>query len=251
MEVTTTRIIEALLLPPGGLILAALIGLLGWRFRFGRWLLVWAILLQWLLTLPVTASLLYLGLERHPAISLEQLRETAPEAIVVLGGGRELGAPEYGGDTVSEHSLTRLRYAAKLARETRLPVIPSGGYPGVIGVPEAVLGRDVLKQEFGVSVAAIEPHSNTTWENARYTAQLMKQLGIQRIVLVTDAAHMPRSLYAFERNGIHPLPAPTNFQSLSRHEISPVERYLPSAQAARESSYAIHEYLGYLWYLMK
>lgn len=251
MEVTTTRLIEALLLPPGGLVLAALVGLLGWRFRLGRWLLVLAILLQGLLTLPATATLLYLGLERYPPVSREQLRDAAPEAIVVLGGGRELGTPEYGGDTVSEHSLMRLRYAAKLARETHLPVIPSGGHPGSIGVPGAILSRDILKDEFGVSVLAIEPHSNTTWENARYTAQLMKQLGIQRIILVTDAAHMPRSLYAFERSGIHPLPAPTNFQSLSRHEISPIERYLPSAQAAKESSYAIHEYLGYLWYLMK
>lgn len=251
LEVTTTRIIEALLLPPGGPILLALAGLLWWRTRFGRWMLAWAILLQWMLSLPVTADLLFMGLERHPPLTPGQLQAGDPQAIVVLGGGRELGAPEFGGDTVSEHSLARLRYAAKLARETNLPVIPSGGNPGAVGVPEATLGGDILRNEFGVTVGGIERRSNTTWENARYTAQLMQQLDIQRIILVTDAAHMPRSLYAFERNGIHPLPAPTNYQSLTLQEISPVERYLPSGHAVRESSYAIHEYLGYLWYLTK
>jgi len=251
MDVATSRVIEALLLPPGGLSLFAFTGLLFWRTRLGRWMLAWALLLQWLLSLPVTADLLYLGLERYPPVSQAEIEAAAPEAIVVLGGGRNLNAPEYAGDTASEHTLTRLRYAAKIARQTGLPVIPSGGNPGAKGVPEAKISRDILRNEFAVEVKEIEPHSNTTWENARYTAQLMKQLGIQRIILVTDAAHMARALYAFERNGIEPLPAATNYQSIASQEVSRIERYLPSGLAVRDCSYAIHEYLGLLWYRMK
>jgi uncharacterized SAM-binding protein YcdF (DUF218 family) len=251
VDVTTSRIIEALLLPPGSLILLAIIGLFFWRSRFGRWILTWALLLQWLLSLPVTADLLYLGLEYYPPLNPAEIKATAPEAIVVLGGGRDLNAPEYGGDTISERGLMRLRYAAKIAKQTGLPIIPSGGNPGAIGVPEAKISRDILRNEFAVEVQEIEPHSNTTWENARYTAQLMKRIGVQRIILVTDAAHMARALYAFERNGIRPLPAPTNYQSIVSQQVSPIERYLPSGLAVRDCSYAIHEYLGLFWYRLK
>lgn len=251
MDVATTRLIEALLLPPGGLLFLGLLGLLLWRLKTGRWLLAISLSLLLLLSLPVVAELLFLGLERHPAVTTAQIEAEQPEAIIVLCGGRDLDAPEYGGDTVSQQTLTRLRYAARLARQTGLPVIPSGGNPGAIGIPEAKLSRDILQEEFAVKVIGIESHSNTTWENARYTAQLLKTLGLSRILLVTDAAHMPRALYAFHRNGLQPLPAPTHFVSITGGEISPLERYLPKGNTLRETSYAFHEYLGWLWYRTK
>ena len=251
MDVATSRLIETLILPPGSLLLLGLLGLLLVRHALGRRLLAFSLVTLLLLSLPVTSDLLYRTLETEPVITPERLTAAQPQAIVVLGGGRDLGAPEYGGDSISPRTLGRLRYAAKLARETGLPVIPSGGNPGSIGVAEAVLARDLLIRELGVQVMAIERRSNTTWENARYTAQLMKQLGIEDIILVTDAWHMKRSLYAFERNGLHPLPAPTNFLSVTSGLVSPAERYLPSANALKESRDALHELLGMLWYRLK
>ena len=251
MDVSITRLIETLILPPGGLLLLALIGLSLWRLAFGRRLLGFSLILLLLLSLPITSELLHRTLETESVIDPARIASEQPQAIVVLGGGRDLDAPEYGGDTLSPRSLGRLRYAAKLAREHRLPVIPSGGNPGSLGVAEAVLARDLLTTEFAVPVMAIERRSNTTWENARYMAQLMKQQGIGRIVLVTDAGHMSRSLYAFERNGIQPIPAPTNFLSTPNRFAEPGGRYLPSAQALKESRDALHELLGMLWYRIK
>jgi uncharacterized SAM-binding protein YcdF (DUF218 family) len=251
LDVTTTRLIESLILPPGGLLFLSLLGLLLWRHAFGRRLLALSLILLLLLSLPVTSELLYRTLETEPVITPERIAADKPQAIVVLGGGRDLDAPEYAGDTISPRTLGRLRYAAKLARETGLPVIPSGGNPGAIGVAEALIARDLLTGEFGVPVMTIERRSNTTWENARYTAQLMKQQGIERIILVTDAGHMNRSLYAFERNGITPIPAPTHYLSVTRRTVSLAERYLPSGSALKESSDALHELLGLLWYRLK
>ncbi len=48
---------------------------------------------------------------------------------MVLGGGRYRDAPEYGNDTVGEYTLVRLRYAAKLHRETGFPLLVTGGRP--------------------------------------------------------------------------------------------------------------------------
>jgi uncharacterized SAM-binding protein YcdF (DUF218 family) len=251
VDVATTRIIEALALPPGGLLLLALVGLLLWRLKLGRSLLALSLTLLLALSLPISSDMLYLALESIPVISADRIAREQPQAIVVLGGGRWLNAPEYASDTASIRTLARLRYAAKLSRETGLPIIPSAGNPGATGEAGAVLARDLLQQEFGVPVLDIERRSNTTWENARYTAQLMKQHDIERIILVTDAGHMPRSLYAFGRNGIEPIPAPTNFRSILTQEISPLERYLPSARALHESSDALHELVGLLWYRLK
>ncbi|MEJ2453420.1 MAG: YdcF family protein [Candidatus Thiodiazotropha sp.] len=251
MDVSTTRLIEALILPPGGPLLLGLVGLLMVRISWGRRLLALSIILLFILCLPVTADLLYRSLESEPVLTSERIVSDRPQAIVVLGGGRDLNAPEYSGDTVSMRSLVRLRYAAKLSRETGLPIIPSAGNPGAIGEAGAVIARDLLQNEYHVPVLAIERRSNTTWENARYTAQLMKQHDIERIILVTDAGHMTRSLYAFRRNGIKPTPAPTNFLSVVTQEVSPIERYLPSARALNQSSDALHEFIGLLWYRLK
>jgi uncharacterized SAM-binding protein YcdF (DUF218 family) len=251
VDVATSRLIEALVLPPGGLLLLGLMGLLMWRNRLGRYLLALSLILLLIVSLPITAGLLHLSLERAPVLTAERLSLDQPQAIVVLGGGRNLNAPEYNGDTISLRSLARLRYAAKLSRKTGLPVIPSGGNPGATGKAEAVIARNLLQDEFGVPVLEIERHSNTTWENARYTAQLMKQQDIERIILVTDASHMSRALYAFRRNGIQPTPAPTNFLSSATQETSPLARYLPSAKAIKASRDALHELVGMLWYRLK
>lgn len=251
MDVTTSRIIEALVLPPGGFLLLGVVGLLLVRTRFGRSLIALSLIPLLLLSLPATSDLLYLALENEPVITPQRIAIDQPQAIVVLGGGRDLDAPEYGGDTLSPRALARMRYAARLSRETGLPVIPSGGNPGAIGEAEAVIARNLLQDEFNVPVLEIERRSNTTWENARYTAQLMKKHNIERIILVTDASHMNRSLYAFERNGIEPIPAPMNFLSITSQQISPVLRYLPSATALKESCEAVHELIGLLWYQTK
>lgn len=247
MDITTTQIIERLLLPPGGPILLGFLGLILWKLGLGRRLFVLALLLIWLFSLPVTANWLMAGLERYPALNESDIGQADAQAIVVLGGGRYQDTPEYGGDTVSQRGLLRLRYAAKLARETGLPIIPSGGMPDDLGRAEAEISADILRHELGVVVEQIETRSQTTWENARYTSQLLKKLDLDRVILVTEAFHMPRSMYAFERNGVHPLAAPTHFHYLPDVKSSLLD-FLPSGRALFVTADALHEYLGLLWY---
>ncbi len=250
MEGSVTQLINTLLLPPGGPILLAFTGLILWKLGFGRSLFVTGLLLLWLLSLPVTGKLLLSGLETYPALDEKTLNEFEAEAIVLLGASRYLAAPEYAGDTAGPEMLVRLRYAARLARLLELPVIPSGGITRGVGTAEARIYAEILRNEQGVKVDHLEPRSRNTWENARYTAQLMKQLGIQKIILVTHAAHMPRAIYAFQRNGIQPIPAPTGFLSIPPEQHSWFH-YLPNPQAMANSAYALHEYLGLVWYRLK
>ncbi|MCG7895576.1 MAG: YdcF family protein [Candidatus Thiodiazotropha taylori] len=251
MDGIDTQLIGSLILPPSGTLLLALLGLLLWWSAFGRKLVVFALLLQLLLSLPVTAELLFSHLQKYPPLSRQQLSESQASAIVVLGAGRYREAPEYASDTASMRHLSRLRYAARIARQTGLPVIPSGGKPDGTGVAEAVIAEQVLKQDFGLSVQHLEKRSKNTWENARYVARLLDGLAIERVILVTDAAHMARALYALQRHGVDAIAAPTNFEYHQSATRPLHERLIPSASAVMNISFGLHELLGRFWYSLK
>jgi len=151
------------------------------------------------------------------------------DAIVVLGGGTYFNAPEYGGiDTVGDGSLLRLRYAARLQRETGKPILVTGGKPLGNASSEAQQMKAVLEKEFNVPVQWAEDASDNTLENARYSYQLLQKTGIKRIYLVTHAWHMPRSAMAFQAAGFEVIPAPTAFTTRFRTDLL---SFVPDAKA--------------------
>lgn len=149
------------------------------------------------------------------------------EAIVVFGGGRYLHAPEYGGDTAGASTLERIRYAAKLHRETGLPILVSGGKQGGFGRrSEADIMREILESEYGLPVRWIEPESGETRENARNSAKLLRAEAIKRVLLVTHATQMPRAAQELESFEIHAVPMPTGFE---RPDETSTHLWVPSA----------------------
>lgn len=249
MEVAVTRIVEALLLPPGSPLLLGAAGLLLRRRapRTSGVLLAAALLLLYAASIPYTALSLAALLETDPPVPAFGAAEPKPQAIVVLGGGRYYDGPEYGADTVSRHTLERLRYAARLHRQTGLPILVSGGSPLGEELPEAALMQTVLEQDFGVPVAWREAGSDTTRENALHSKAILAKEGITRAYLVTHAWHMPRALASFRAAGLDPTPAPTAYTT-----AGPLERglaaWLPTGKALAMTNQALHELLGRLWY---
>lgn len=235
------KIITALVLPPMSLLLLVLCGLLLLRRRplAGRVLLLAGVILLTALSLPVTKQFLMQGLERHPVITVAQLQSA--QALVVLGAGIYPGAPEYGGDTVSRHSLERVRYAAHLQKMTGLPALFSGGSP-YGGKPEGQAMAEVM-QQMGGSARWAETTSRDTRENAQYSARILREAGIHRIVLVSHAWHLRRAIEFFEREGLVVTPAPMGF---SRPMPDAIGAWLPSADALLDSSLALKEWLGKL-----
>ena len=239
-RVLASRLLDSLILPPGGIVLLLLlVWLMWWRWpRLAHRGLAAAALLLAALSLPVTAGWLNRTLEAHVAVLPPDARF---DAIVVLGGGKRPQAVEFGGDTVSADTLLRLRYAARLARQSGKPVLVTGGAP-LGGPPEAVLMAAALS-EWQVSARWVESGSLTTADNARLSAGLLRQAGVQRIALVSQAWHLPRAIRAFERQGLTVLPAPTAF---TRHEEQGWLAWLPRASALQESRRALREWLGLL-----
>ena len=243
-----TNLAAALLLPPLNLLLIALAGLLLWRTRprLARTLLAGSITLLWLLSTPLLSEYLLHSLESTP-LTLADNTDTA-EAVVVLGGGTYTNAPEYAGDTVGSLTLQRIRYAAKLNREIKKPVLLTGGRPLGNSLSEAFLMKQVMQGEFHGKVQWIEEESNNTLENALYSYRLLHAEGITRIYLVTHAWHMPRALYAFRKAGFEVIPAPTVFTT--RYQLN-LLAFMPSAGALHSSQLFLHEVIGLLWYRLK
>ncbi len=243
-----TNLISAFLLPPFNLLLAALAGLLIARPypRLGRALLIGSFALLWLCATPYFAKGALHLLEGPP--STVDTRAQPADAIVVLGGGTYFHAPEYAADTVGEATLARLRYAAKLQRETGKPVLVTGGKPLGNNLSEARQMQAALEQEFKVPVRWVEDASCNTLENARYSYHILQQAGIRRVYLVTHAWHMPRSILAFRSAGFEAVPAPTAFTTRYRTDLL---SFVPRAEALRDSRIFMHEIIGLLWYRLK
>ncbi len=247
--------LTCILIPPVSLIITAILGLCLSLFRrkLGLWLTTVSLIVLLLCSLPVVSANLVNTLQGDAPILPDELKQTVADAevIVLLAGGRQKLAEEYGDDTVNQLSLVRARYAAWIVKQTHLPLIISGGR--VLGDEvrsESELIRDLLQNEFNLSgECCIEEQSRTTYENALYTAELLKQKDIGSVVLVTHAWHMPRARAAFEHFDVRVIPAPTAFYG--RHSTYGINGFLPSTNALMFSGMAFHEMFGHWWYKMR
>lgn len=243
MSAALSRTLEFLLFPPGNLLVFLLLALLLYRWR-GVMLaiLVVGILQGAAFSLPVVAEKLMGGLERqYPPVPNLWLQQPLPEAIVVLGAGRNPEAVEYEGRMSASVELERLNYAAFLHRKTGLPILVSGTDK------EAAFMLEVMQNTFQVPVRWQDSDSHTTWENAQFSDRILTQAGIRSAWVVTQAWHMPRAMQAFSNRQVQYYPASTTYGCCNfwRHEWM---WWVPQATALSRSQTALHEWLGLLAY---
>lgn len=259
-------VLTALLLPPASLIVLVLIGvrLLTPRRVLGFFIVLLACAGLWLTSTQGFAHVLQTYVLKAPRplgpIDLEALREevkaaaktdprgTSSIAIMVLGGGMEARAPEYGVSDLSATSLERLRYGVWLARQTGAPV----GFSGGLGwaqldaeQPEARIAHRIAKEEYGQALKWVEENSRDTRENAGRSAALLRHAGVKKVLLVTNAWHMPRAARAF-RDVLGPdttiVPAPMGFFSSRADRVLD---WLPSTDGMLQNRVILRELIGW------
>lgn len=233
--------VTSLVLPPGGpLVLAAIgLGVMNQRPRVGRLLALAGLATLWLCSLPVVANAVVTALGGAQPLDLAAARRA--EAIVILGGGVRPMALEYGGDTLGRLTLERVRYGALLAGGTGLPVLVTGGAPEQGVRAEAELMREALQREYGVPVRWIDDQARNTSENAANSAKLLSAEGIRRVILVMHGFDVRRATQSFSAAGLQVFAAPTQ---VPRWESLTLSDFLPSAAALLTSHFALYETLA-------
>jgi uncharacterized SAM-binding protein YcdF (DUF218 family) len=242
--------VKHLLMPPGVLLLLLM---LAWWFRRSRPRLAGVCFALgvggfWIMSLPVAVQWGASALEREPPLAREEWASLAQraDAIIVLGAGREQGDPAWGADQPTGVALERERYAARLAKASGLPILTSGGLHYGAPPSEARLMADSLRDDFGVTVRWQEERSRTTWENAQFSAEMLLPDGVKRVVVVTQAWHMPRAVWSFQKAGFAVVPAPMGFLGVDNAE--PLGGWMPEFRAIWRSGQLLNEAVGQIGY---
>ena len=247
-------VLTALVLPPVPLLLMLLVGarLMLPRRGWGWLVILVSITLLWLTACSGAAQLLSrFALHPPAALSIERIKDLKAQpatVIVMLGGGMEPFAPEYGVSNLKHPSLERLRYGIWLGRETGLPLAFSGGVGW--GQPdakaEARIAAQIAATEFGRPLKWVEDGSRDTHENALRTVALLKPAGIKHIVLVTHGWHMPRALRDFELAAAGTMRIEAAPMGLAHGTELATLAWIPSTGGTTEMRYVLRELLGLL-----
>lgn len=260
---TWKPILTALALPPVPWLLLML---------FGARMLFWRRSIAWLVILIGTAGVWLscssgvgywlersvlkppppLGPDRIAEINRIAASGTNKVAIVVLGGGREAMAPEYGLANLNAISLQRLHYGVWLARQTGAPMLFSGGvgYSDHVGVSEAEAAARIAEQDYGKPLTWTEPEARDTRENATRSVAMLKPAGITDLVLVTHGFHMPRATRAFQLEAqraaspIRVWPAPMGLAAPSERVVI---QWLPTLDGFQRVRLTVRELAGLLF----
>lgn len=233
-----------------GMLTGLVMNRLAWR-RTGRVLVVIAVAWLWFWSTGVAGRLLARALEGPWLGDDGRVRtaESYPTAdlIVCLSGGMSAntnfspyGELHFGAD--------RVRWAAKLYAAGKAPRVVLTGF-------ESRESSLVFLRELGVpeSAVLIDNDSMNTEENAAFTARLLANgaSARPRVLLVTSAWHMRRSLLMFRKYApsLDVVPSPADFEVLATHVGAPsFEEFLPGAGALSMNSVYLKEIVGYWGY---
>lgn len=241
-------IANIVLLPPGCFTLAFFLGvLLIFRYRrIGIAILVLTTFMYYLLSTAFVSAWMANSLQLPP-LSITKAVKSRAQAIVVLEGGRYDNAPEYHQQTMpSAYTLARLQYAAYLYRQMHLPILVSGGDKFNQKVRDENFMAKSLNNDFRVPVRWVETKSEDTYQNAQYSARILKSAHVHAVILVTDAVHMKRALWTFQQAGLEAIPASTRYIGELKNGSKKWMNWVP--YSGHGSSYCLHEYLGLAFY---
>ena len=231
-------------LPPGVFIVLLFFSLIFYKKSLVSKILIgFALVGIYLLSIEPVKNLILSPLENeYPFPKMQNLN---CKFIVVLGGGEIDGSPAEGGKaTVKPQVAKRLFEAFKVWKDLKVPVIVTGGKVLWETEPEA----DAMKRfltELGVPEKVIweETRSKNTFQNALF---VKKEVGSNKVCLVTSAYHMPRSVLIFRTLGMNVVPVPADYR-VDRRAYTWSD-FMPNADNFRDSFLGLHEYLGILYF---
>lgn len=180
----------------------------------------------------------------YALVSREESGKTPPriEFVVVLAGGHVRDSSMPVTSQLSSATLVRLVEGIRIYRKHPGSKLVVDGWGMVVSTAHLM---EQLAVELGVPRADIimEPRSKDTKDEARLIKAIV---GSAPFILVTAASHMPRAMAMFEKQGMHPLPAPTGHRVRRRTETRLAD-FFPSGGTIRKAETVVYEYLAWTW----
>ena len=208
--------------------------------------------IAWVLFWSLPASTLWAGgrlEQRYPYHPPDRL--PVAEAIVVLGGSTASNRPNWFEAYDRARTISRVDTAAELYHAGRAPIVIVSGAALDGGVSESQIMANSLRQQGVPSEAIIqESESLTTHENGVYTSRLLQQEGLDHVLIVTSALHMPRAMGVFRKQDVNATPAPSPPQIVVPDDPS-FSFWQPSAHVLSASRSVVKEYVGMLVYWLR
>ena len=242
--------LSGLLLPlPILFLLIVLSVYMSWKKKDKSARIIISIAIGWILVISTSfiPKLLVSNLEnRYKVFSLQSLAgNSKPVNILVLGAGFSDDDRFPPNNNLSETALARLCEGIRIHR-----IIPGStlitsakGWENEISQAEVtaqaaiVLGVDSLRIK-------MQKKPENTWQEAEQYKQLFGDSA--QLILVTSSSHMPRAIYLFQKEGLHPIAAPANHLiKIGKHKR--FWDWLPSVDNIQKMECAIHEFLGLVW----
>ena len=218
----------------------------------GRYLVLFGTLTLLLLSFPPFANVLTYSLESRVSVPTVEALDTLDVVVVLGGGGRPSGGLRKEAE-LADQSYPRLYHGVRLFREGHADLLAFCGGEIREGKESEAEIMKVMAMQLGVPEDKIvtETNSRNTMENASGLAQQLPAESGRRIGLVTTATHMFRSAQTFRlqfpNDTIVPIPV--------HHHYDPdpwrIKGLRPSVTALEESTAAIHEWIGLLWYAIR
>jgi uncharacterized SAM-binding protein YcdF (DUF218 family) len=162
-------------------------------------------------------------------------------AIVVLGGGY------YKNGNLSGETIKRLLAGVYLSYKTKIPLILSG-----IDIKYLPKNTPIVKLINAIDIGNIyeDIKSKDTMQNAAQSYKVCTRYitpDCNSIILVTSAYHMPRAKMLFDRFFKNVIPYPVDYKEDLRYNV---RSFLPNMSDLENSTKAIREYLGILYYFI-
>ena len=261
MFVYLSKLLPLLVYPLGlSCIFLAIALVLKYSPKWRRLLIIGALILLWLSSNRWVSYALARSLEWQYLPS-----ENIPhaEVIVLLGGGTESSDPPRPMTEVNSAG-DRVLYAAYLYKEGAAPAILVSG--GNLDFSEARGSTPAEEMTALLTLTNVsEEHiwqqadSQNTYEDALYTADILSELGIEEIILITSAMHMPRAKALFEYQGLSVIPAPVDFtiteanwESTFKPDLEQaIINIFPNASSLGLTTNVLKEYFGRLIYRLR
>jgi len=184
-----------------------------------------------------------------PILNFQDLQDV--KWIVVLGGGHTSDPRLPSNGQISGSTLSRLIEGIRIQKNVKDGKLILSGGTVFDPVPEAKTMAEVAR-DLGVEEDDIimESNSRDTEDQAKIIKKLLNYYEDEKLILVTSAAHMPRSMLLFKKYGMQPIPAPIDFGVKKQQGNNPKD-FFPSSSKVAMIERALHEYLGLLWLRLK